>query len=74
MSAALPSLDIQEQIARIDHAIAETHKFQAETNKLTAEGRKIRRDYWLAPLAIVSAVIVGILARLPDFLKIFGIG
>jgi len=33
--------DLREQIARIDRALVETHKFQAETNKLQQEAQKL---------------------------------
>ena len=49
MSSTIPSLDIQEQIIRIDRAIAETQKFQREADKLRSEERKLDRDRWLAP-------------------------
>ncbi len=52
-------MDLQEQIARIDRAFAETHKLQqesdkfgAEQRKLFAEGRKLSRDTVLAPIAL----------------------
>lgn len=67
-TADYSSLDIREQIVRIDRAIAETQKFQAgvgrmnveasklsaETSKLDAEGRKLGRDVRL--FSIVVAV------------------
>jgi hypothetical protein len=36
-----PPLDLREQIARIDRAIAETAKYTAETTKYVAEQRKL---------------------------------
>ena len=66
-----PSLDIREQIVRIDRAIAETGKLSAETRKLEAEGRKLGRDARLSSIVVavtfVSAVgglVTGILSLL----------
>lgn len=63
-SSDFPTLDIREQIVRIDRAIAETQKFQAETGKL-------RADRWFAPviatgalIAAVGGLVTGILALL----------
>jgi len=39
------TLDLREQIARIDRAIAANHKFTAEQQKLMAESRKFERWY-----------------------------
>jgi len=67
MSDIPADLDLREQIARIDRALAETHKFQAETNKLQEEaqklleeGRKYRRDRWLAPWTLAVAILGGV--------------
>ncbi len=38
------TIDLREQLARIDRALAETHKFQQETNKLQAEGMKLQQE------------------------------
>lgn len=43
------SLDLQEQIDRIDRAIIEGHKFAAQTQKLTAEAMKVTWDMRSAP-------------------------
>ena len=51
------TFDVQEQITRIDRAIAETEKFQAEQRKLISEERKLDRDRWLAPLVIVNTLL-----------------
>ncbi len=89
MSAAAPpapptaTLDLQEQIARIDRALAENHKFQAETDKLFAEAAKLRaeapklqaearkfgRDPWFI---LVAAVAGGLLTQLPAILRGLG--
>ena len=52
-ASASGALDLQEQIARIDRAQAETRKFVAEQTKLSAEADKSRRDRNLAPVQIV---------------------
>jgi hypothetical protein len=56
-------LDLREQIARIDLALAnveraqaETHKFVAEERKLAAEARKRRMDRLVAPALAIAAV------------------
>lgn len=68
-------LDVREQIARIDRAMEETHKFTAETHKLTEEALKLRRDRWLAPLLVVVALIGGIggtIAGITSILRLLG--
>jgi hypothetical protein len=69
------SLDLREQIARIDRAQAEIQKFQVEVNKTIAEDRKLRaeeiklkaeagkldRDRWWTP---VTALIVALLSSI----------
>jgi hypothetical protein len=54
-------LDLDEQVARIELAQAETRKFVAEVYKLMAEGQKLSRDRWLAPVLAIAAVIGGLL-------------
>ena len=70
-AADYPTLDIREQIARIDRAIVENAKFQAETRKLNAEAQKLTADRWVAPfiatgtfIAAVGGLVTGILALL----------
>lgn len=67
MSATYPdiNLDLREQVARIDRAIAETHKLQAESDKfgseqrkLAAEAAKLHRDRWLAPVLAAASFVV----------------
>lgn len=67
-------LDLKEQLARIDRAIEETHKFSeearklgteqlklsAEQFKLTEEALKLRRDRGLAPWLAVVAISGGV--------------
>lgn len=52
-SASGGILDLQEQIARIDRAQAETRRFAAEQTALSAEADKLRRGRDLAPVQIV---------------------
>jgi hypothetical protein len=61
------SLDLKEQIARIDRGIAETgklqeetRKFVAEAHKLSAEQTKFQRDRTLSPwLLLAQGLIAG---------------
>jgi len=60
-------LDIREQIARIDRAIAETHKLQqesdkfvAEQKKLIAEAGKLDRDRTLSPWLLGASLLGGL--------------
>lgn len=63
-------LDLQEQVARIDRAQAETRKFSAEQNKLTEEALKFRNErHWYVPVALLSnaavaAAVAAIVAKL----------
>jgi uncharacterized protein YegJ (DUF2314 family) len=67
-------LDMRAILAKIDRDLAETDKLFAEAVKLRAEGQKFNRDFWLIPLAIIGAMVVGIMARLPEILRVFGVG
>jgi len=60
--ATLSSLDLQEQIVRIDRAVAEMHKFQSESGKSRAESQKLSRNRFLAPLAAAAAFFGATLA------------
>jgi hypothetical protein len=70
MSELRETLNLQEQVTRIDRAIAETHKFMAEQTKLIAERQKLdcgrARFPWLQLLTLVvsSATIGALVARL----------
>jgi hypothetical protein len=68
MSDPASPLYLQEQIARIDRAMAEGHKFAAEQQKLTAEAAKYNRERW-APLLLAAAATLG---ALTGFLTILG--
>jgi hypothetical protein len=66
-STELPSLDLREQIVRIDHALdeaaklrSEANKLRAEETKLYAEARKFDRDRWIAPWLAIVGLIGGI--------------
>lgn len=73
MSASVPgSLDLQEQIARIDRAQAETRKFVAEQAKLASEADKLRRDRFLAPVVTAAAVSGAVATLLPLVLRAWG--
>ena len=68
--APYPDPDLQEQIARIDRAIAETRKLLAEHGKLNAEARKFNRDPWFV---LIGAIAAAATARLPEILHAFGV-
>ncbi len=68
-----PTLDIQEQIARIQRSQEETNKFVAEQHKLMAEGDKYRRDRFLAPVLVAAAVSGAVATLLPTLLHAWGI-
>ena len=64
----IPHLDLNEQIASIERAQAETRKFVSESAKLAAEhlkliaeAQKLDRDRWLAPALAIAAVVGGLL-------------
>ncbi|MDB5627505.1 MAG: hypothetical protein JWR73_3307 [Tardiphaga sp.] len=69
------TIDIEEQIARIQRMQEETRKFVSEQHKLQAEAAKLARDRDLAPWQIAfggmaaGAALVGATAA---FMKIFG--
>jgi hypothetical protein len=54
-------LDLQEQIRRIDRAIAETAKYAAEQRQLEAESRDLDRDRWqnVVTAMIAKAALFG---------------
>jgi Tfp pilus assembly protein PilN len=77
MSDDKSSLDLREQIARIDRDQAEVHKLMAETRKfsteqqkLSAEAAKLDRDRWLAPALAIAAVIGGLLGAATFIAKV----
>lgn len=63
-------LDLREQIARIDRAIEETHKFTTESRKLEAEARKLDRDRTLAPWQVGIVTMGGLAALVGGLLTI----
>ena len=70
--ASIPTLDIREQIIRIDRAIAETQKFQSESDKLGAEERKRRRDTVIAPWVAAFGGVAGLIAAAITAAKALG--
>jgi F0F1-type ATP synthase assembly protein I len=82
MSDAAPmTLDIREQLARIDRALAETEKLMAENRKLTAESlklsaerQKFNRDPWILALTALLGIVAAVIARLPEILHAVGVG
>ena len=80
MSATYPTLDLQEQIARIDRnqaeigkLLAEQPKLYAEHRKLVAEADKLRRDRFLAPVATAAAVGAVVATIMPTILRSLGV-
>ncbi len=87
MPADLPQLDLCEQLARIDHSMAETQTFHAENRKLTEqalklteealkfreEALKFRRDRWLAPWLLVVSILstIGAAGGLATLINLF---
>lgn len=78
IAADVTSLNIAELVARIERQqeetrkfVSEQHKLTAEANKLLAEGRKFNRDPWFI---VVGAIIAGLATRLPEILRVFGVG
>ena len=71
--ANLETLNLNDVIARIERAQAETRKFVAEQGKLNAEADKLRRDRFLAPVVTAAAVAGAVSALLPLILRSWGI-
>ncbi|MEO8715333.1 MAG: hypothetical protein ABI369_10000 [Acetobacteraceae bacterium] len=66
------SLDLREQIARIDRMRDESDKFRAEQRKLIAEAGKLGRERWLAPWLAVVGLIGGVVAVVTLILHAIG--
>ena len=56
------TLDIQEQVARIERAQEETRRFVAEQHKLIAEAAELERAPRLAPIIVISGTIAALIA------------
>ena len=61
----MTGLDLQEQIARIDRAQAETREFVAQQNKLAAEASNLRVTRFVTPVAAVVAAAGALTAAAP---------
>jgi aspartate/methionine/tyrosine aminotransferase len=72
MSDTAETLNLQEVIARIDRAQAETEKFVAEQRKLIAESLKLDRDRVIMPWQVVTTLGAGaaLFAAGAGFIKI----
>lgn len=68
--APLERLNIDDIIARIERAQAETRKFVAERDKLLAEAAKLQRDRGLAPWQATVLAAGGIGALLASAVSI----
>jgi Tfp pilus assembly protein PilN len=76
------SLNLRDEIARIDRAMAETQKFSAETQKsvaeqqkLIAEARKLHRDRALVPWQVIATLLgagAALFAAGAGFVKLIG--
>ncbi len=70
--AIADTLNLREQIARIDRNQAEIQKLFAEAGKLSAEAAKFKRDRFLAPILAAGALGGFIAAVLPLILRSWG--
>lgn len=71
------TLDLREQVVRIDRAIAETHKLQNESDTSAAEARKMARDCKLSPYLVAFAALTAVgalLGSISFFLRLSGKG
>lgn len=64
MSEDRHTIEIREQITRIDRAIAESDKFVAETRKLMAEASKLDKERWWFPWLQAVTTIAAVIAAL----------
>lgn len=76
-----PGFDIRAHLARIDRALADTHKrqedsnrFIAEQRKLMAESRRQTRDDVLSPILALAALVGGLLGAATFVLRLVGRG
>ena len=70
--ATVDTLNLREQIARIDRNQAEIQKLFAEAGKLSAEAAKFKRERFLAPILAAGALGGFIAAVLPLILRSWG--
>ena len=56
------TLDVEEQIARIQRSNAELGKLVEESYKLNAEARKLSRDAWVLPITSGLSAIAAVIA------------
>ncbi|MEZ0212395.1 MAG: hypothetical protein ACAH27_05525 [Xanthobacteraceae bacterium] len=69
------TMDLQEQIARIDRANAETGKLVAEAQKLIAEAGKLTRDTKYLPIQMAVTIFAaggGLVAATVALMKALG--
>ena len=66
------SLDLQEQIARINNQREQARKFAAEQHKLAAEAGKLERDHIYAPWLAIAAILGGVLGLATFVAGLFG--
>jgi hypothetical protein len=73
--AKATAMDLQEQVAGIERAQAETRKFVAESNELTAEMFKLALEHMLAPRQVAAASVAATAALIgagATLAKLFG--
>ncbi len=74
-SSAPLSIDMQEQITRIERMNAETRKFVEESMKFSAETRKLTRDAAIAPFTLIITAFgagAAVVAAVAAILKLIG--
>ncbi|WP_338661781.1 hypothetical protein VQH23_16290 [Pararoseomonas sp. SCSIO 73927] len=74
ITTAPSPLDLDEQIARIRRAQAETDKFAAEQRKLSEEANNLRVARYVTPTAAVIAALAALTAAFPVIARWLGGG
>ena len=69
MAEDLPTLDLREQLSRIDLAREEAMKFMAEQHKLTEEAAKFKIERTLYPAIVLGTVIASAATILAHWLR-----
>ena len=72
-----PTLDIREQIARIDRLVVENARLQTETRRLNVGGGKLTANRWVAPFIATGtfvAAVGGFVTNILSLLRTTGHG
>lgn len=64
MSDDRQTIDLREQVIRIDRMIAESDKFVAEQRKLMAESAKLDKERWWYPWVQAVTALAAIIAAI----------